>query len=129
MVLNNEEDITNNGAYTVWLFLDGNWRQVIIDDLLPVAFNFYIFSSHKKELWICLIEKAYAKAFKSYENIERGLIGPMLTALTGAPYEYLNTNSKLQVNPDQVWSFLRSSLEKGYIMTVSTESNDRNLYF
>jgi len=33
-----------------------------------------------------LLEKAYAKAFKSYQNIESGLTGIGLNALTGAPY-------------------------------------------
>lgn len=65
--------------------MDGNWRQIVIDDQFPTQFNQYTFSNHNKELWIWLIEKAYAKVFKSYENIQRGLMGPMLTALTGAP--------------------------------------------
>lgn len=33
-----------------------------------------------------LLEKAYAKVFKNYQNIENGLTGIALNALTGAPY-------------------------------------------
>jgi hypothetical protein len=94
--------------------------------MLPVVFNQYIFSTYRKSLWICLIEKAYAKIFKSYENIERGIIGPFFTALTGAPCTYANTNSKKILNIDETWDLLKRNLEKNHIMVISTECNDRN---
>ena len=40
-----------------------------------------------------LIEKAYAKAFQSFEAIETGLTGIAMNALTGAPFEYLCKDS------------------------------------
>jgi len=41
-----------------------------------------------------ILEKAYAKVFGSYQAIESGLSGIALNALTGAPFEYLNKDSK-----------------------------------
>jgi hypothetical protein len=45
-----------------------------------------------------LLEKAYAKVFGSYQAIESGLTGIALNALTGAPFEYLNKDSKSPIN-------------------------------
>ena len=36
-----------------------------------------------------LLEKAYAKAYECYANIESGVPGQGLRDLTGAPYDYL----------------------------------------
>lgn len=64
--MNGNLEITSNGVYMVYLFLDGDWRQIVLDDLLPTVYGQYMFSSYKNELWIWLIEKALAKVFKSY---------------------------------------------------------------
>ena len=42
------------------------------------------------ELWVMLLEKAYAKMFGSCEKIEGGLTGKAIRDLTGAPYESLS---------------------------------------
>lgn len=39
------------------------------------------------ELWVLLLEKAYAKVYGSFENIEGGNPAVALRDLTGAPYE------------------------------------------
>lgn len=75
-----------------------------------------------------LIEKAYAKYFKSYENIQNGLMGHFLTALTGAPSKYLCRNSYKLVDSDKAWAFIRDSMDKHYVVAVSNECNDPNSY-
>ena len=44
------------------------------------------------ELWVLLLEKAYAKINKCYANIEAGLTGNAIRDLTGAPYDFKNSN-------------------------------------
>ncbi len=63
-----------NGCYQLQLFLDGVWRSVTIDDRLPctaqqkrpdgssLAFG----RGRDMQLWVPLLEKAYAKAHGSY---------------------------------------------------------------
>ena len=58
------------GAYGVWLFIDGRWKCVVVDDRFPVHNNKPYYSrNHLNEIWVMLIEKAYAKVFGSYERI------------------------------------------------------------
>jgi len=46
-------------------------------------------AAHGNELWVALVEKAWAKAHKGYAITAGGNTGPSLRALTGAPsYTY-----------------------------------------
>jgi calpain-15 len=47
-----------------------------------------IFSkSRNKEMWVLLLEKAYAKMYGSYIKLENGIAMEALRDLTGTPYE------------------------------------------
>lgn len=56
-------------------------------------------SSSSAELWVLLLEKAWSKIYKSYDNIESGLTRESLNNFTGAPTKTLwvseKDNSKL----------------------------------
>ena len=73
-----------------------------------------------------LIEKAYAKVYGSYESIESGLTGVAMSALTGAPYEYLCKDSSNRVDVSTAWEFITSNIAQNHLLTGSTENNDRN---
>ncbi len=61
------------------------------------------------------MEKAYAKAYGSYEIIEGGNPAVALRDLTGAPYENLD-----EVSADEYWNYLTENDKKGYILTCYT---------
>ena len=87
-------EISSYGMYGAWLFIDGIWQCVVIDDLFPTYNGKPIFSrNNENEIWVMLLEKAYAKVYESYQAIEFGVVGLALSALTGAPYEYLCKDS------------------------------------
>ena len=57
--------------------LNGIWEEIVMDDLIPCtkyskkpAFN----RSKSNELWVILIEKAWAKVHGSYERIVAGIV-------------------------------------------------------
>lgn len=53
--------------YCVWLCIDGEFTQVVLDDYIPTLNGRPVFSrANGPELWVLLMEKAYAKAYGCY---------------------------------------------------------------
>lgn len=112
--------------YGIWLCIDGEWQLIIVDGWLVVrsadkrvAFS----SSDQEELWVSIIEKAYAKAFGSFQNINGGRTYEAIRDLTGAPgkrYEHTDEHNE-QVHEDELWKILVDSDKKQYIMTAGTD--------
>jgi hypothetical protein len=86
-------DIANNvGVHRITLHPNGHRKDVIVDDLFPCSpvTRKPLFSGNKgPELWVMLLEKAYAKTFGSYKAIEAGSPAKALVDLTGAPVTLL----------------------------------------
>ena len=77
-----------DGIYGVFLCDTGDWRLVIIDDYFPctsVTSGPAFSKGNGSELWVLLLEKAYAKIYGSYSGIESGITLNALRDLTGAP--------------------------------------------
>lgn len=48
----------------------GKWVTVDMDDFIPWMYEFPAFSSaNKDELWVMLLEKAWAKIYSSFKRI------------------------------------------------------------
>jgi calpain-15 len=51
----------------------GKWMTIDLDDFIPYMYEFPAFSSAAKdELWVILLEKAWAKLYGSFKRIEAG---------------------------------------------------------
>ena len=91
------------------LCINGVWEDVVLDDQFPCvrtggkyepAFN----HTKSNELWVMLIEKAWAKVHGGYYNISAGLTREALRDLTGASaktYFLSSTQEK-----EDVWNLL-----------------------
>ena len=66
------------------------------------------------------MEKAYAKVYGSYENIEGGNPSIALRDLTGAPYE-----NKDEGSPQDFWDYIKTMDDKGFILTCYTKKTER----
>lgn len=60
------------------LCINGIWEDVIIDDLFPCLPSFTSFKpafnhTRSNELWVMILEKAWAKIHGGYGNIAAGL--------------------------------------------------------
>jgi calpain-15 len=118
------KNYNENGLQGIWLNCDGEFIQVPIDDTIPCRTNpngtfTPVFSkANETELWVLFLEKAYAKIYGSYENIESGLAGNALRDLTGlmnhlfklgAPFVYYIRDSDKKPNVEEVWTFIHEN--------------------
>eukprot|EP00439_Symbiodinium_sp_Y106_P075922 s2048_g15.t1 len=104
-----------SGRYEVQLFLEGKWSTVVVDDQLPCIGSAaqrrpdgsgLAFSRAKdRQLWVPLVEKAYAKAHGSYKAISGGSVAEALLDLTGAPCESIDLED-LDRSPGELWEQL-----------------------
>eukprot|EP00747_Dinoflagellata_sp_TGD_P006889 gnl/TRDRNA2_/TRDRNA2_116515_c2_seq1.p1 gnl/TRDRNA2_/TRDRNA2_116515_c2~~gnl/TRDRNA2_/TRDRNA2_116515_c2_seq1.p1 ORF type:complete len:852 (-),score=157.45 gnl/TRDRNA2_/TRDRNA2_116515_c2_seq1:198-2564(-) len=100
-------DYNPQGAYQLRLFYAGEWRRILVDDLLPTSQIFegtmdgqYVYYSRgggpaylhgaRRQLWVPLVEKAAAKLFGSYGAMKGGTFGEALSLFTGAPVQRLH---------------------------------------
>ena len=83
------------GVYGVKICKNGEWKEVILDDYIPCHRGAPCFSNaHGNELWVILLEKAWAKLHGSYERIEAGFAENVLHDLTGAPTEVIECDQE-----------------------------------
>ena len=72
-IINSTENSTvaaqEGGIYKFRFYRMGEWHDVIIDDQIPLQ---YSARPKNGELWVPLLEKAYAKFFGNYQNIFGG---------------------------------------------------------
>lgn len=108
-----------DGVYAVWLNINGEWKLVVVDDQIPCqSSGVPAFSrAHGEELWVILLEKAYAKAYGCYQRIEGGNPAEALRDLTGAPYENFEG-----LCTDDLWTKLNDSSKQGFLLTCYSKA-------
>lgn len=96
------------GIYCFRFFKDFNWRYVIIDKKLPTVDYQLVFAKclDEEELWVPLIEKAYAKLFGCYEALRSGNINDGLVDMTGFACENKSLHDRahnFNLDKDTLW--------------------------
>lgn len=81
------DKINNNGIYRVKFCKNGEWVTVTVDDYFPCyPEGEPLFArAHGNELWVMLLEKAYAKLHGNYYLLRGGFVHEALLDLTGCP--------------------------------------------
>jgi hypothetical protein len=81
------KEYNEEGIYRVRVCKNGEWCEVIVDDYFPCFPNGQpIFSKgHGNELWVLILEKAYAKLHGCYKNLVGGSPYEAMMDLTGCP--------------------------------------------
>lgn len=102
------------GIYVIAMCVDGLWEDIVIDDHIPCSvyrdqqgryFAEPLYNRTKNdetEMWVCFLEKAWAKIFKGYENIVGGFMEEALRDLTGAPCKSFYTRLE-QHSDEELW--------------------------
>lgn len=119
------QEVQKSGQYQVRLFIQGEPVIVIVDDYFPCTKNGKFAFTHSRgadnEIWVPLIEKAWAKVNSSYAMTIAGLPSEGLSTLTeGATVTYIHK----KYSADELWRIIRESDSLDYIMCTCTKGSE-----
>lgn len=103
-----------NRIYCLRFFKDFSWRYVVIDDTLPVNRDtdeiLFARCTKQQELWVPLIEKAYAKLSGCYQATTSGSIDDALVDMTGYACEKLKYEGmQFEKQKESIWQSLMNA--------------------
>ena len=113
----------------VYFYINGTKTPVIVDDHFPCydwskpkcAFA----SSNEGELWVSLLEKAWAKLHGSYARTESGQPKFAFSQLVGLPGNHFNHNEKRD-DLEKFWKLLKIADQQNYFMIAITPGKGEN---
>lgn len=129
------EDFLKYGIYTCRFYVDGEWVEVITDTHVPCLkdnrtgnYNpVYGSSNNPNEMWVAFVEKAFAKAMGSYEEIPNIKVQKALLHLTGGSVQPVNIKDEISrydaVSDNEAWNVFRKKLDNDSIVLMMP--NDR----
>ncbi len=108
------------GCYLINGYILGQKKTIVLDDQFPShsegpmpAFV----NPNGPEIWVMLLEKAWAKVNGSFANIVLGNASEGFTFLTGAPCESFGNDDK-QLPPDKIWEKIVDADRQNFIMAA-----------
>ena len=109
------------GLYQIELCRGGQWVTVTVDDYCPCFPNFSpMFSRcHGEELWVLLLEKAFAKLEGSYLRLREVPLRKALSTLTGFPVRTLNFADTQSA--EEIWDLLFTAYNSNYLSVAATD--------
>lgn len=87
------KEVSPDGCYEIYIYTNGEYKILIIDDYFPVikGTNTLRFAKpFNGELWLLLLEKAFAKISGGYASLISCNMSDVLVAFTGFPLERIN---------------------------------------
>jgi len=129
LFLKESQTVSSSGVYKLRLCKNGQWQTVTVDDYFPCwpgggpAYS----RSHGNELWVLLLEKAYAKLHGSYGAIKMGWAYEAMLDLSGCPYATIRLEDpdvQERIRAGAMWDELVRWDDEGYVMSCSTPGED-----
>ena len=132
------QEINKAGCYAMKFVLDGEQQTVVVDDYLPMKRNkkgelYFAFckgGKGQREIWMCLLEKAFAKICGSYENTANIRAKECMLFLTGGPtmtYDVSSFHMDIRRGKqleherfDKFYQLIQEATKKQWIITGST---------
>jgi calpain-15 len=119
------------GMYKLRLCLNGYWQTVILDDYFPCyaseAGGPVYCKNHDNELWVLLVEKAFAKHYGNYSRLRSGWCYEAMIDLTGAPFKTIRLSDEdvtVEIERGTLWTKLLGYDRSGYMITAVTPGED-----
>eukprot|EP00759_Apiculatamorpha_spiralis_P013781 PhF_6_TR20521/c0_g1_i1/m.29599/K08582/CAPN15; calpain-15 len=123
----NEKQEPEYGIYRVMLCKNGWWQPVVLDDFVPTQNSVPVFAKNREEpneLWVSLLEKAYAKLHGSYFSIRSGDAAQAMADLIGCPYKKFKSFPEWESDKDAFFKLLQTFDERDYLMAIGTPGVD-----
>ena len=119
----------SDGAFTANVIIHGEPVKMVVDDEFPVANDtklaFAGLNENSGNIWPLILEKAWAKCNRSYEDIIPGNSADAFEFLSPAPYNTYYHNSETRPT---LFETIRDAQQKGYIVLADiTETASTNL--
>ena len=119
----------NNGSFTSNVIIHGEPVKVIVDDAFPVAneskLAFAGLNEASGNIWPMVLEKAWAKCNRSYEDIIPGNSADAFEFLSPAPYNTYYHNAETRPT---LFETITEANKKGYVVLADiTETASTNL--
>jgi len=141
IIASRPEDFKNYGVFTCRFYVEGEWVDVITDTRIPCYLDnasgdchpAYGRSPIKGEMWICLIEKAYAKAVGSYEALQKVKVNEALLHLTGGSVQQLCLHDEVRLENGffNLWKQFKTMLSQDTLIlalpaNIENSENEEN---
>ena len=127
--MDDSRQLSKSGRYNIRLCHYGDWETVTVDDFFPCYPNggpVYA-RGHDNELWVLLLEKAYAKLCGSYAALKSGWAYEAMIDLTGAPYttiRFEDPDTVKSIADGTLWQKVLPYDSAGYLQSASTPGED-----
>ena len=109
-------------CYGCYFRINGIWKLVLLDDYIPsLEDNFAFTHTNGNELWVILLEKAWAKLNGNYARIIGGDPHEIFEVLTNAYCEKFMFN---KLNKEEIWLKYKNAQEKGFLMIAGTNCDE-----
>ena len=119
------KEVNKAGCYAVQLYLNGESKVVVVDDYFPYDpfkedWAMSKPSEDSNEIWVLILEKAWAKVFGSYQRIEAGTAGEAFRPLTGCPsHAFIHDDC---ANKEMLWKKIELADRRGFPMATAVAS-------
>jgi len=125
LFMNNIDQQDSLGIYGVKFYIGGEIKIIVVNNQLPVYNNTLLVAQSfpKGNLWVPIIEKAFAKLHNSYDHIQGSFSSYAFTLLTGAPCITFDSYSNININ-----NILIENIKKKFFLTCSFSEKIYNLY-
>lgn len=119
------------GVYQIRLCVDGEWQVVVVDDFFPCRQRSRMLAfavGRRNQLWVPLIEKAFAKITGSYAKLLAGRAVEGLAVLTGSPCSLIDIeDADTSEARNIIWASLLSMREANFVMGCSCGAGKRHV--
>ena len=126
------QEYNKEGIYRLRILKNGEWQLVTIDDYIPCYYNGgpMFTRSNGMELWVMLLEKAYAKLHGNYNCLEYGYTYEGMIDLTGCPTTFYDLRNSPSLNMDRdddrdyLWRLMENFDQRGFLISGETPGYD-----